>query len=241
MSVETEAAEAATPETYAPEGSVEPATGAESTAPDQSSGSDEQVAALRERIDALEGGSQAQAQSLPDDASFVDYLANVAGADEGDEDDPSAYDYGQPAGQPADESEEIVAELDAYISQQVQARLDPVLSSIQRDQQESQLRGLATKYPDLRSPQMLDAIGARLGPLADSRQDQALLTDPKLVEMAYLAAKAEAVASAENPAQPGTGAAVETGSASAPEPSVTPEEQFLKSVVGAGSTENPFL
>lgn len=227
-----EAVEASTEETLGAAGSEEP-RGAEGVEAGQSPDFGDQVDALRERIDAQEGNDDAEeAQTLPDDQSLADYLvANVTGAESGEEVDHEAFG-GQPAGEP-DESDEIVAQLDAYIDQVVQERLEPVLSGMERDRQEGQLRSLADKYEDLRTPAVLDAIGARLGPLAEARQDETLLADPKLVELAYLAVKAEALSSAESPATPGTGPALEKGSPSKPTPSATPEEAIQQAIVGA--------
>lgn len=233
MSAEaTEAVEPSAEQTLGAAGSEEP-SGAESAEAGQSPDFGDQVDALRGALDAQEGdGGAEEAESLPDDQSLVDYLAGQLAGDESGEEDGQGIPEGEPAGEPADE-DQFVAQLDAYIDQVVQERLSPVLSSMERDRQEGQLRSLADKYEDLRTPAVLDAIGARLGPLAEARQDESLLADPQLVELAYLAHKAEAAASAERPAQPDSGAALEKGSPSKPAPSQTPEEAIQQAIVGA--------
>lgn len=197
----------------------------------------DQVEALRQRLDALEGGQQETAETVPDDASFYDLLSgDGAEAEEGTDYEEGDGAVGEAQAEAGDD--DFLTELDAYVEEKLQERIAPVLDSFQRDRQERELRELAQRYPDLKEPKTLDAIGKVLGGLADSQQNPSLRTDPKLVELAYKAFKADQSAASESPATQGTGNPLEVGAASRPDPGESQEEAITKAVLGAGAADD---
>ena len=186
----------------------------------------DQIEALRARLDAVEEPAQDESEDLAADTSIGDYLSREESG--GVEDDEPAY-----AGESGDEDGAFIEELNAYLDEAVQERVRPALEQIQRGEQERELQALAQKYPDLKKPDVLDKVGEHLGRAAERLGNPALRTDPQLVELAYMAVKAEATASAETPAQPSSGT-LETGAASQPDPGKSYEQSVQERVVNAG-------
>lgn len=197
---------------------------------------DEQIAVLKEKLGLDEPRSE-EPESIPDDSSFYDLL----GAEP--EEEPEEPQYAVPPQQyepVSEDDDDLVAELEDLIGQAVEERLSPHLESIKRQQNEQALQAFAKEHPDMKTPAMIDAIGQKLGAIADAHGNPALRADPKLVALAYMAVKAEAQASTETPAEPGSPAAVETGGTSAPDTGPSAEEQIKSAIVNAGG-KNPGL
>jgi hypothetical protein len=199
----------------------------QSQAPDQSDDLAAEVRALRERWDA----QQSEAPSQEEEVDLIDYLA---GSDDPDEGEYEGYE--DPAAQgadPAQSEDQLLSQLDAYVNEAAQEAIQPFIEKMQAERRNDQLKELAAKHPDLKEPKVIEAVGKKLGAIADAKGDPSLRADPNLVELAYMAVKAEEISSSEKPANPGSGH-VESGSISQPDSGESPEEQIRNAILKAG-------
>lgn len=210
----------------APEPAPEPASPEAPTqaAPDTS----DAQAQMLERLERMEGLLSAR-----EEPAETDPWAVLSGqADEDLYDDPET----QPGqGQPEQLTEEQMAieELNRMVDQRVQQVVTPFFEQQETARRAEAIRGLAEKYPDFKSPEVLGPIDQEMAELANRYGNPALRTDPVLAERIYQAHKAAAVAAAETPAEAGReGASLETGAGPGqPEPTTTPEQEYLAPIM----------
>lgn len=128
---------------------------------------------------------------------------------------------------PLEGDDQLLTELRQMMREEAESAFMPHLQQQEAERREKAIHALAEKYPDLKTPDVLDVVGERLGLMAKRYGQPAITTDPEWVETVYKAYKAEAAAAAETPAEGGVpGASLEQGGAPpAPEPEVSPDEQ----------------
>lgn len=171
---------------------------------------------LRERII----GDQGQGQQ-----EDVDLLADLFDPDEPEQPaDPAYPQYGQPQQQPQfgqqpqpqqqDPQQQHAAamqqQLNEYIQSRVEAALEPEMANLQMREDRREVVALMDKYPRMRDPQIAKAVGQNLKALAERYGNEAMRTDPMVVEQQYLAYEAR-LAGVQAPApapQPSPGAEV---------------------------------
>lgn len=225
------AAEPAAPSTEPAPAAPAPATPDESGKAPELQDSTADLLARLDRIEQRLPEPQPEAEATPQDGALYDQLerelAELYGEDDGDleagvEENPEADD-------------EIAAQLERYIGDQVEARLQPHV-------RRGELAALQDEFPDIMEPQMLERIGGILGDLADSYGNEALLTDPKLVRQAFLAIKAEDAAKNETPAESAAtqGASLETGAGPSAQGEASPEDQMRAAILGAAGGGDAF-
>ena len=102
---------------------------------------------------------------------------------------------------------------------------------------ETAIGDLAEKYPDLKNPEVAQAISQRLGYAAEAYGNDLLKTDPGLVELAVLAHRAQTAAASEVPADQARnqGANLETGTGAGADGSLSDDEQLKRDILGAGT------
>jgi hypothetical protein len=115
----------------------------------------------------------------------------------------------------------------------VNAAVAPIAQQIEMQRRSEGLNKLADQFPDIRSDEVLDPLTEKLEGFAESYGD-AVMTDPRFVELAYKAVKAEAAAAAETPAEAvGQGNSLETGAGpGAPAGGESPEEVMAHALLG---------
>jgi hypothetical protein len=205
-------------EPEAPEGAEE------GSAPDIN----EQIAALRTDVQALRQGEQP-----PEDADLYERLAGYSEEDAGYD----AEEDGQGQRVQVDPFEQMVRE-------RVAEAMYPVQMGIEQDRRRQALEGIASDHPELRTPEMQEAIADRLEPLAQRYGNEMILTDPDLILQNLLAIKAERATASEVPAeqaaQRGQGIERATG-ASAPEAPESAEDAIRKGILGASNAGSAFV
>lgn len=130
--------------------------------------------------------------------------------------------YGQPV-------EQEPQQLDPQMVQQmIQQGINQGLAPIQQHLLGQQLNQLADKYPDMRNPEVLAKIDQRTGQIAQRLGNPNLATDPEIVEMAYMAHRAQELASQQTPAGQQQGEfSLETSAASPPQEPVDPADELF--------------
>lgn len=197
-------------------------------------------AALNARLDQFEERlpEQQESQEVPDYVDLIDQLMP-----EYDEEPEQAQV--EPASEaPQDDAAQLQAWLDQQVNARVQQALQPVLAEQEWDRRRGELNQFAEKHPEVRDPQMVDRIQHRLLSRAQ-RYGEGVLTDPDAIKDAYFAIKAEAVASTQTPAEAvERGATLETNAGpSGGESDESVQEQITRRLIGnEGAQEGvPFL
>lgn len=162
----------------------------------------------------------------------------------------------EPDGQEANEIDEILADDDAYyddggvdlaafdelVSERVQEGVRQAMEPIEQAQLEQELNALQETYPDITEPQVIEHIEKNLGGLVERHQNQALATDPVMVELAYKAAKAELASADEVPAESAATreATLETGAGPSQQGNADPDDEYRKGLLGVASGGDVF-
>jgi hypothetical protein len=104
-----------------------------------------------------------------------------------------------------------------------------------------ELNSYAEKHPDIRDPEVFEAVTDKLAPIAEAYGREEY-TNPLLVDLAYKAVKAEAAAAAETPAEaPGQGPTLETGAGpSAPQGEPDPADRYKQAVFDPNKPQSVF-
>lgn len=114
------------------------------------------------------------------------------------------------------------------VQQMIQQGINNGLAPIQQHLLGQQLNALADKYPDMRNPDVLTQIDQTTGQIAQQFGNPGLATDPRIVEMAYKAYRADQLASQQTPAGQHTeGASLEQSGAAPPQEPVDPADELF--------------
>lgn len=230
------------------EGSVAERGSEQQTPPDVS----EQVAALTQQVEQIGQRLPAPAEQPPAE-NLYESLYRQALADEQAaqaqraqqapvaEVQPQQQQGGLMTHQP-DPNQQALEEraaFDHYVRSLVAGAVDQQVSPMIQSQG---LEALEAKYEDIAEPEMVEAITDRLMPLAQRSGNEAMLTDPGLVEMAYLAERAARASASELPAEQAMhqGARLERGGASAPEGQLSPEDEIKRGILSAAGGKDAF-
>jgi hypothetical protein len=146
--------------------------------------------------------------------------------DEGFEDGPVAGQGQGQEGEGQGQQSEAAALLD-LVDQRASEQVQAFAAQQEAQSRTQRIVQLGEQYPEMKEPEMLGKIADSLD--AAGLIPQGFPADPKHVEMAYKALKADAEASAETPAEADgqKGATLETGAGpGAPEPELHPEEKM---------------
>jgi hypothetical protein len=203
----------------------------------------EALASIERRFEGL--ASRLAAGGPDEEADFLSQLAGD-GQEQGageeiqyvDEQGNPVDQHGNPlAGEQfADPDEQAFNQL---LDERVNAAVAPIAQQFEMQRRSEGLNKLAEQFPDIRSDEVLDPLTEKLEGFAESYGD-AVMTDPRFVELAYKAVKAEAAAAAETPAEAvGQGNSLETGAGpGAPATNESPEEAIAKALVGGGPSND---
>jgi hypothetical protein len=198
-----------------------PEEGAPQTAGEQSTQDPGIVDQLSTRFDQLEGGL----------GEIRDWITGQQ-ADPYAPQDPyaqtEAYQPQQldPYGQPVQgEGQALDPQM---VQQMIQQGINQGLAPIQQHLLGQQLNALADKYPDMRTPEVLAKIDQTTGQIAQRMGNPNLATDPEIVEMAYMAHRAQQLASQQTPAgQHNEGATLEQSGAAPPQEPTDPADELF--------------
>lgn len=191
----------------------------------------EQLAALASRFDTFESRLPAQ-EPEAGEISEQDLIAALTEEDGEYEDEYAEADSVQ-------EQQADTAVLDQYLHERV---VGPLRAEVEQRFRAGDLAVLAERYPQLREPDTLSGIRARLEPLAERYGNRGLMTDPALVEQTLLAMQAANTAAGETPALEarGQGAHIETGTGASGSPDVSPEQEIINQILGSGGGKSVF-
>jgi hypothetical protein len=103
-----------------------------------------------------------------------------------------------------------VAQIRDLLNEEVNARMQPYVDRIEEMHRDQQLLNLADQYPQLREPEVLDAVAGEAAELAQAYGVPGMATDPRIVERLFLAHQASAAAESMPPEAP-PGATLEVG------------------------------
>jgi hypothetical protein len=210
---EPAAPEPGTPDAYGTPAAPEPA--AETSPPDVG----DALAQLNSRLEGIEG-------RLPQPAEAPAMEPWEALTQPAEPEEP-VYQEQPQAGEQVDP---LVAEFNALVDQRVQEVTAPYFQQQEMGRRKEAVDALAKKYPDF--AEAIPVIGQEMQQMADQYGKPELATDPRLAERLYQARKAEAVASAETPAEAvGPGANLETHAGGGGEPDETFQDQYMKPIM----------
>lgn len=115
-------------------------------------------------------------------------------------------EYQEPGLDP--EAQAQLADLERLIDYRAGQMVAPIL----QEQRETQIRALEQKYPEMRDPEVRAPLIQKMREVRDRSGNDAVLSDPVMIEMALLAVKAETAGTAAVPAEPAVepGASLET-------------------------------
>lgn len=240
MEVDETAAAAETSDESGFDAGTEESTGGEqsqSSTPDLAG----EIASLRETMESRMPAPADEPEELTGD--FADALYDAASGDvpAGEE-----QQYGEDNLVGAGEQDGFANQndLDSYIEAKVAERVDPYIASQMAQQQHTELNQLAERYPDIRKKETVDGIGQMLDPLARRTDNpEAIFTDPRLVELAYKAYRAEQASAGETPAEQARdrGATLETNAGVGEvEGEVSPESEVKQSILATRDRPDPY-
>lgn len=193
--------------------------------------------ALQEMRQELAALRQSQ-QAPPEDAPQSDLMSGLLSEIEEPEPEPDAPEAPeQPQG-----DDQVWDEVRSMIRQEAEAALTPHLQRQEYDRRVSAIEKLAERYPDLKEETITNAVAESLRPLA-AQYGNGVYTDPLLVERAYKAYKADAVAAAEGSPEGETREAnlEQGGGPAVPEPEMSPDEQRYAEVFKRPSGVDPMF
>lgn len=114
------------------------------------------------------------------------------------------------------------------VQSMIQQGINQGLAPIQQHLLGQQLNQLADKYPDMRNPDVLQQIDQTTGQIAQQFGNPNLATDPRIVEMAYKAYRADQLASQQTPAGQQQGEfSLETSTASPQQEPADPADELF--------------
>lgn len=191
------------------------------------------VNSLGSKLDeALAGREQQAAAPVDDPMDFLDAL-------EGDPDEPTAtVPEQQPQGQLDPEAQRQVEEFEQFVDARARGIAEQMITPIVQEQRENAIRGLFQKYPDMASPEVKGPLVAQMQNIARRSGNDGVLSDPDMIEMAYMAVKAKLANAAEVPAETvgDNGASLETNAGQSQAGGSTDARQEYIDAMLAGST-----
>jgi hypothetical protein len=212
---EPAAPEPGTPDAYGTPAAPEPA--AETSPPDVG----DALAQLNSRLEGIEG-------RLPQPAEQPAIEPWEAFTQPAEPEEPVYPEQPQADQQPAEDP--LVKEFYDLVDQRVNQIVAPHFQQQEMAGRKQAIDGLVEKYPDF--AEAIPVIGKEMQQMADQYGKPELATDPRLAERLYQARKAEAVASAETPAEAvGPGANLETHAGGGGEPDETFQDQYMKPIM----------
>jgi hypothetical protein len=157
------------------------------------------INSLTSKVDEFLAGNQ---EPSPEPVDLLDAIEST-----GSEDSTAPVEpQGQPAADPNAERE-----LEQF-TQFVDSRAQEILTPFLQEQRETQVRALSEKYPDMKQPEIRDLLIEKVREIARRSGNEALLSDPVAIEMAYLSVKAQQADAGAVPAEQAgdNGASLET-------------------------------
>jgi len=215
------------------------------TEPVQADPMAEQFASIQERLDRIDGRLPSEDVQEPadltdqlygDDPSFEGLSDEEVAALEADDPDETAqYDQMDP--------QQALAQ---FVQDQVNEQVAPMKAQMEeRDRMESMARidGLQEKYPDLKNdPAIQQAVVAHVQTLVERFGNEGLALDENLVEMAYKAVKADALAAGEVPAESAAigEATLETGAGPSQQGEADPGDEYRRAMLAHKAPDGAF-
>lgn len=192
----------------------------------------EQLTALTQRLDRA-FPEQEQAQEETD----LFGLLTAEEPDEGDYDQGADQTVPEAQGSEQPDEQQVEAAFNEAIRERVAEQVTPYFEAFEMQRRETAIGDLVQKYPDLKKPEVAQAISQRLGHAAESYGNDLIRSDPGLVELALLAHRAQTGAANEVPADQARnqGANLETGTGAGADGSLSDDEQLKRDILGAGT------
>lgn len=146
----------------------------------------EAITSLTSKVDQLLSSNQ---EPSPEPQDLLDAIESGLGepGPESPEGLPGEQNPDPLGQQPDPRAQQELEQLTQYIDSRAQEMLTPFL----QEQRESQVRALSEKYPDMKQPEIRDPLIEKVRELARRSGNEALLSDPAVIEMAYLSVKAQ--------------------------------------------------
>lgn len=217
------APEQAAPPTQAP---------AEATAPETTDPVMAQLQSLQEKVEGL-GSPQKEPEAPADD---------LLSALEGEVFEPQAEQQTPPEPTPQEQQADPEAMrqweiLQGAIREEAQQLVAPILER----ERTREMAAVATRYPDIRKPENVQAIAQRLQGLEAESGVENLWQNPAMVEQTYKVIRAEAAEAQGVPAeQAAQGASVETNAGQSQTGGSSESEDYINQVYGGNGTRSIF-
>jgi hypothetical protein len=215
-------------------------TGAVDTTPDPLA---EQFASLNQRFDEIQNRLP---EPQPEPTGPSDLYGSLSGADgdtnfEGISDEEVDAILNEQGGLDEDGDLEVAA-FDKFVSERVQAGIEEAMTPYREAQTAKELNALQEKYPDITEPAVFEPVRDFLADLVQRHRNEALATDPAMVEVAYKAVKAEAAGAAEVPAESAAmgEATLETGAGPSHQGEPDPGDEYRKAIQSMSTGSGAF-
>ncbi len=177
---------------------------------------------LGSRFDALEGTigelqQSWQSQQQPQEDMYEPQAIDPYGYDQ--QQQGQVDQYGNPVEQQGMDQRQI----QSMVEQGINKGLEP----IQQYMLGQQLSQLTEKYPEMQDPKVIQQLDQTTGMLAQQFGNPALATDPRIVEMAFKAYRADQLASQQTPAGNQSDVQLEQSGATPPAQEQDPGDQMF--------------